>query len=71
MPTDSFEELFKMAKEAVDVENAEEEVEAEITEETLETADKSTEDSKEEESKTTARGNYSNASLDDLWKNLK
>ena len=67
MSTESFEELFQMAKEAVetDLENTEEE-NSKLTDETADAIDDKT-----EETKTTVRGNYSNASVENLWKDLK
>ncbi|MBR5596215.1 MAG: ATP-dependent zinc metalloprotease FtsH [Lachnospiraceae bacterium] len=59
--TESFEELFQLAKDVVEIESDE----SDSDEEDL------NEDEKVEEPKSAVRGNYSNASLDDLWKNKK
>ena len=58
MPTESFEELFQLAKDAVET-DAESEAEEETDRE------------ESEETKAPVRGNYSNVSLDNLWKDLK
>jgi cell division protease FtsH len=58
MPTESFEELFQLAKDAVET-DAESEAEEETDRE------------ESEETKALVRGNYSNVSLDNLWKDLK
>ena len=55
MPTESFEELFQLAKDAVET-DAESEAEGE------------TDTEESEETKAPVRGNYSNVSLDNLWK---
>ena len=74
MPTETFEELFQMAKEAVDTDseitdNMEEVGEKNDTETV--SVEQDTDNTKVEEPKQTVKGNYSNASADNIWKNLK
>ncbi len=74
MPTETFEELFQMAKEAVDtdseitdnVEEAEEKNDTETV-----SVEQDTDNTQVEEPKQAVKGNYSNASADNIWKNLK
>ena len=74
MPTETFEELFQMAKEAVDTDSEitdnMEEVEGKNDTETV-SVEQDKDNTKVEEPKQTVKGNYSNASADNIWKNLK
>ncbi|MBQ8041580.1 MAG: hypothetical protein IJ274_17240, partial [Lachnospiraceae bacterium] len=62
MPTESFEELFQMAKDAVEAEDETVEKKEIITEEKTEEI---------EETKSVVRGNYSNVSIEDLLNDKK
>ena len=63
-----FIKILKEINQTINSANAEENM---VENEAMVSTEQVSETSQEEESKKTVRGNYSNASIDNLWKDLK